>query len=69
MLKLLTQGPIASGIRHATLRDHDESDGEVTFGLEGHLEAKVASIKFCLKKFGCFLHLLATSFDLQKSIQ
>ena len=46
MLKLLTQGPKASEIRHATQRGHDGHDGEVTFGLGGHLEAKIASKKF-----------------------
>ena len=46
MLKRLTEGPKASEIWHATQRGHDGYDGEVTFGLRGHLEAKIASKKF-----------------------
>ena len=46
MLKLLTEGPKASEIRHATQIVHDGYDGEVTYGLRGHLEAEIASKKF-----------------------
>ena len=43
MLKLLTKEPKASEIRNATQIGHDGYDGEVTFGLGGHLEAEIAS--------------------------
>ena len=45
-IKLLTEEPKASEIRHATQRGHNGYDGEVTFGLGGHLEAEIASKKF-----------------------
>ena len=46
MLKLLILGPKASEIWHATQRSHDGYNGEVTFGLGGHLEAEIASKKY-----------------------
>ena len=54
MLKRLTEGPKASEIWHATQRGHDGYDGEVTFGLRGHLEAKIASKKFAQKNLDVF---------------
>ena len=46
MLKLLIKGPETSETQHRTQFDHDTNVGMVTFGLGGHLEAKIASKKF-----------------------
>ena len=46
MLKLFIKGPKASETQHRTQFDHDTNVGMVTFGLGGHLEAKIVSKKF-----------------------
>ena len=46
MLKLLIKGPETSETQHITQFYHDTNVGMVTFGLRGHLEAKIASKKF-----------------------
>ena len=46
MLKLLIKGPETSETQHRTQFDHDTNVGMVTFGLGGHLEAKIVSKKF-----------------------